>query len=50
MISKSLKNSLKNPNDNVFTPKELAINCINSFDLKTNDIVLDSFFGNGVFF
>ena len=50
MISKSLKNSLKNPNDNVFTPKELAINCINSFDLKTNDIVLDPFFGNGVFF
>ena len=50
MISKSLKNSLKNPNDVIYTPKELAINCINSFDLKTNDTVLDPFFGNGIFF
>jgi len=49
-ISKSLKNSLKNPNDVIYTPKELAINCIKSFDLKTNDIVLDPFFGNGIFF
>ena len=50
MISKSLKYSLKNPNDVIYTPKELAINCINSFNLKTNDIVLDPFFGNGIFF
>ena len=50
MISKSLKNSLKNPNDVIYTPKELAINCIKSFDLKTNDTVLDPFFGNGIFF
>jgi type I restriction-modification system DNA methylase subunit len=49
-ISKSLKYSLKNPNDVIYTPKELAINCINSFDLKTNDTVLDPFFGNGIFF
>ena len=49
-ISKSLKHSLNNPNDVIYTPKELAINCINSFDLKTNDIVLDPFFGNGIFF
>ena len=32
MISKSLKSSLKNPNDVIYTPKELAINCIKSFD------------------
>lgn len=49
-ISKSLKHSLDNPNDVIYTPKELAINCINSFDLKKNDIVLDPFFGNGIFY
>tara|TARA_R100001463_G_C3482146_1_gene217049 strand:+ start:354 stop:869 length:516 start_codon:yes stop_codon:yes gene_type:complete len=50
MISKSLKNSKDNPNDIIYTPKELAKNCINSFTLEKDDIVLDAFYGQGIFY
>jgi len=50
MISKSLEKSKKNPNDIIYTPKELAINCIKSFQFEFNDLVLDAFYGKGVFY
>ena len=50
MISKSLKNSLANPNDNIYTPKKLAKDCIDSFIFEKNDTILDAFYGNGVFY
>jgi hypothetical protein len=49
-LSKSLKNSLNKPNDVIYTPKELAINCINSFELSSYDLVLDAFYGKGIFY
>ena len=49
-LSKSLKKSLNKPNDVIYTPKELAINCINSFEFQFNDLVLDAFYGKGIFY
>ena len=37
-ISKSLEKAKKNQNDIIYTPKELAINCIKSFQFEFNDL------------
>ncbi len=49
-LSKSLKKSLNKPNDVIYTPKELAINCVKSFEFQSNELVLDGFFGKGIFY
>ena len=40
----------ENPNDKKKTDRPLALHCINMIDLKTDDIVLDPFFGDGAFY
>lgn len=40
----------KNPNDVIYTPKELAIDCISVVPIAEGDTVLDPFLGGGVFY
>jgi type I restriction-modification system DNA methylase subunit len=49
-LSKSFTNSKKRKNDIYYTPEILAKDIINICDLKENDIVLDPFLGQGVFY
>ena len=49
-MEKNLIKCKKNPNDIFYTPDELVIDCIKCIDIKSDDILLDPFYGDGAFY
>lgn len=50
VVAKSYQSSKERKNDIIYTPKQLALNCINSVPFVAGDKVLDPFYGKGVWY
>ena len=49
-MQKSLNACRTRKNDVLYTPKELALRCIQLVDIQPGDVLYDPFRGKGVFF
>jgi len=49
-MNKTLNKCKQRKNDIIYTPQDLALDMIKNIDIVETDILLDPFFGNGIFY